>query len=69
MWNGFPWEIVSISAGWIERGGYMRAHYTDQSAAALAPAYPEAEEKAGQLLYQAATILVMLLFLVSFWSC
>jgi hypothetical protein len=47
----------------------MRAHYTDQSAAALAPAYPEAEEKAGQLLYQAATILVMLLFLVSFWSC
>jgi len=45
----------------------MHAHYPDaQVAAALAP---DSDQKLGHLLYQAATILVMLLFLVSFWSC
>lgn len=46
----------------------MQAHYTEQTLAA--PAHTEAEEhRTNHLLYQGVTVLAILLFLISFWSC
>jgi hypothetical protein len=54
----------------------MQAHGTDQSIAqsiaASASVKPDAEQrqvKTGNYLYQGATVLAILLFLISFWSC
>lgn len=50
----------------------MQAHCADQSLAAIGSAQPDAELrklKTGNYLYQGATVLAILLFLISFWSC
>jgi hypothetical protein len=46
----------------------MQAQFSDQS---IAPAVsPDAEaHKSSHLLYQGVTVLAILLFLISFWSC
>jgi hypothetical protein len=46
----------------------MQAHCSDQSVASLA-APNEGEHKAAHILYQSATVVAILLFLISFWSC
>jgi hypothetical protein len=51
-----------------ERKPAMQAHYTDQTLAA--PAHTEAEEHTtNHFLYQGVTVVAILLFLISFWSC
>jgi hypothetical protein len=48
----------------------MQAHYPDQTLPAMAPSHPDTEQhEAGHLVYQGTTILAILLFLISFWSC
>jgi len=50
----------------------MQAHCTDQTLPAIALAHSDTErrtQKTGNYLYQGATVLAILLFLVSFWSC
>jgi hypothetical protein len=48
----------------------MQAHYPDQTLAGMAPSHPETEQhEAGHLVYQGTTVLAILLFLISFWSC
>lgn len=48
----------------------MQAHYTDQTLAAMAPSHLNAEQhdelRAGNLLYQVATVLAILLLLINF---
>jgi hypothetical protein len=46
----------------------MQAHYTEQTLAT--PAHAEAEEHTtNHFLYQSVTVVAILLFLISFWSC
>ncbi len=48
----------------------MQAHYPDQTIAGMAPSHPDGEQhQEGHLLYQGTTVLAILLFLISFWSC
>jgi hypothetical protein len=51
----------------------MQAQCSDQNVAAMAPSHaevePQEELSAGNSLYQAATVVAILLFLISFWSC
>ncbi|WP_263356324.1 hypothetical protein [Acidicapsa ligni] len=45
----------------------MPAHYSEQPVTLTQPPY--GEHKAAHYLYQLATVVAILLFLVSFWSC
>ena len=47
----------------------MQAHSQDPSIGSMAPLQAGDSHKAAHLLYQWATILAILLFLISFWSC
>jgi hypothetical protein len=48
----------------------MPANYSDQTLAPIAASPDEAEPTTtGGLVYQGATVLAILLFLISFWSC
>ena len=48
----------------------MQAHCPEQPVAVLTNAgHTEHENQIGHMLYQGGIILVMLLFLMSFWSC
>jgi preprotein translocase subunit SecG len=51
----------------------MQTPHTDQTLAAMGTSHDDAEQhaqlKTGNFLYQAAIILAVLLFLISFWSC
>jgi hypothetical protein len=48
----------------------MHTQYPDQTLPSMTPPQAEpAENRSGNLLYQVATIVAILLFLVSFWSC
>ena len=65
MSSGFSFEAEKGSTA-------MQAHCADQSLAAIGSAQPDAELrklKTGNYLYQGATVLAILLFLISFWSC
>jgi hypothetical protein len=47
-----------------------QAHYPDPTLADLSPSHSDGEHHhSSHLLYQGATLVAMLLFLVSFWSC
>ncbi len=52
----------------------MQAHCSEQPVAVLnssktGTSVSEKENKTGQAIYQGAILLVILLFLLSFWSC
>lgn len=50
----------------------MQAQCSDQTLAAIVPKSVDDEArqaKTGNYLYQGATVLAILLFLISFWSC
>jgi len=45
-------------------------HYPDQPLAAMAPTHQDNDQhQPGHLIYQGTTVLAILLFLISFWSC
>ena len=51
----------------------MQAQYSESNVAVLSSAASDTvsndQMRAGNFLYQAATVLAILLFLISFWSC
>ena len=48
----------------------MHAHCPDQPLVAMAPTQQdEKHHEPGHLVYQGTTVLAILLFLISFWSC
>jgi hypothetical protein len=47
----------------------MQANCSDPTTVAMAPPHPEGEHQVAHFVYQSATVLAILLFLISFWGC